>query len=191
MTPAILLLDIAGTPQDWVSPQVAAGHLCSGNVAWSTGAAAVTLHGGRSRLTGVQTVLDIPAIIATKGRPSFDIAAAVPVLARNMQLFTRDRFMCAYCGEVFAREHLTREHIQPVSRGGQDVWTNVVTACRSCNHRKGNRSLEEVGMSLLYVPYAPNLFEDFILRRGGRRVLADQMEFLLARVPPESRLRTA
>lgn len=189
--PDILLLDIAGTPQDWVTPQVAAGHLCSDNVAWSAGPTAVTLHGGHSRLTGNQTLLDVPAIIATRGRPSFDIAAAVPSLSSNLQVFTRDRFMCAYCGEVFSRALLTREHIHPVSRGGQDVWANVVTACRACNHRKGNRTCEEAGMSLLYVPYAPNLFEDFILRRGGRRVLADQMEFLLARVPPESRLRIA
>jgi hypothetical protein len=41
-------------------------------------------------------------------------------------------------------------------------------------------------MPLLYTPYVPSLWEDFILR--NRRILADQMEFLLAHVPKSSRL---
>jgi hypothetical protein len=63
---------------------------------------------------------------------------------------------------------------------------NVVTACQSCNHRKGNRTPEQAKMPLLYTPYIPSLWEDFILR--NRRILADQMEFLLAHVPKSSRL---
>ncbi len=39
------------------------------------------------------------------------------------------------------------------------------------------------------MPYAPNLFEDFILQHGARRILADQMEFLINRIPANSRLR--
>jgi 5-methylcytosine-specific restriction endonuclease McrA len=81
---------------------------------------------------------------------------------------------------------LTREHIKPQGQGGQDVWTNVVTACRGCNHRKGNRTPEQARMPLLYVPYKPNLWEDFILR--NRRILADQMTFLAAHLPEGSRL---
>jgi hypothetical protein len=41
-------------------------------------------------------------------------------------------------------------------------------------------------MPLLYTPYVPSLWEDFILR--NRRILADQMEFLMAHVPKSSRL---
>ena len=41
-------------------------------------------------------------------------------------------------------------------------------------------------MGLLYLPYVPSLHEDMILR--GRRILADQMDFLLASVPKYSRL---
>jgi hypothetical protein len=66
---------------------------------------------------------------------------------------------------------------------------NVVTACRSCNHRKGNRTPEQAHMPLLYAPYVPSLWEDFILR--NRRILADQMEFLMAHLPrsvPPARL---
>jgi hypothetical protein len=58
---------------------------------------------------------------------------------------------------------------------------NCITACRACNGRKGNRMPEESHMSLLYLPYVPSLHEDMILR--GRRILVDQMDFLLASVP--------
>ena len=94
--------------------------------------------------------------------------------------------MCAYCGGCFHEDQLTREHIVPTSRGGLDSWMNCITACRPCNGHKGNRLPEEAHMSLLYLPYVPSLHEDMILR--GRRILADQMEFLLASVPRSSRL---
>lgn len=74
----------------------------------------------------------------------------------------------------------------PRARGGKDVWTNVVTACRICNMRKACRTPDEARMPLLYVPYAPCRFEHFILT--GRRILADQMEYLAARLPRHSRL---
>jgi len=104
----------------------------------------------------------------------------------NPKLFVRDRYVCAYCGHTFHADDLTREHIHPSSRGGMDSWMNCITACRSCNGRKGSRTPEEARMILHYLPYVPSLHEDMILR--GRRILADQMEFLLASVPRSSRL---
>ena len=98
----------------------------------------------------------------------------------------RDRHVCAYCGGRFHFDELTREHLTPVSRGGNDSWMNCITACRSCNGAKGNRMPEEARMSLMYLPYVPSLHEDMILR--GRRILVDQMDFLLASVPRSSRL---
>jgi 5-methylcytosine-specific restriction endonuclease McrA len=84
-------------------------------------------------------------------------------------------------------DELTREHIVPLSRGGRDHWMNVVTSCRGCNHHKGNRLPEEANLDLLYAPYIPSLWEDFILR--NRRILEDQMEFLMAHLPRGSRLQ--
>jgi hypothetical protein len=63
---------------------------------------------------------------------------------------------------------------------------NCISACRSCNGRKGARLLHEAHMELLFLPYIPNLHEDMILR--GRRILVDQMDFLMASVPRHSRL---
>jgi 5-methylcytosine-specific restriction endonuclease McrA len=76
--------------------------------------------------------------------------------------------------------------VMPVSKGGRDRWTNVVTACRHCNMRKADRTPAQARMALRYVPYAPNRHEHFILR--NRHILADQMTFLLAGVPATSRL---
>lgn len=187
---AILQVDTAGTPQNWISPKIAANLVCTDDVAWSVGPVASILHGGWNRITESQSRLEIPAIIATKGISKINIQDAIPPLtSTNYKLFERDRYMCAYCSMVGTYKELNREHIHPVSRGGANTWMNVVTACRGCNNFKGNRTPEEAGMTLLYAPYTPNLFEDFILRRSGRTILADQMDFLLARVSPNSRVR--
>ena len=68
----------------------------------------------------------------------------------NTFLFARDGYRCQYCHrgqiELRHRECLTRDHLIPLSRGGDNEWTNVVTACSSCNTRKGNHLPEECGM---------------------------------------------
>lgn len=78
----------------------------------------------------------------------------------NTFLFARDEYSCQYCGrhrrELRGREFLTRDHILPLSRGGDNSWTNVVSCCSRCNNRKGNRLPEEAGLSLRTVPREPN-----------------------------------
>lgn len=78
----------------------------------------------------------------------------------NTFLFARDGYACQYCGrkrrELRHRECLTRDHVVPVSRGGINEWSNVVTACSTCNHRKGNRLPTEVGLKLARTPREPN-----------------------------------
>ena len=68
----------------------------------------------------------------------------------NTFLFARDGYRCQYChrsqADLRHRECLTRDHLIPLSRGGDNEWTNVVTACSSCNTRKGNHLPEECGM---------------------------------------------
>src|SRR6266699_2081411 len=58
--------------------------------------------------------------------------------------------------ELRHRECLTRDHLVPLSRGGTNAWTNVLTACSSCNTRKGNLLPEEVGMHPLRAPHEPH-----------------------------------
>ena len=56
-------------------------------------------------------------------------------------VFERDEFTCSYCGSIGVR--LECDHVMPVSRGGSDEMSNLVTACFSCNRRKGARTAEE------------------------------------------------
>ena len=68
-------------------------------------------------------------------------------------LFARDGWRCVYRGTTNGR--LTLDHVVPRSKGGESVWENVVTACAPCNLRKGDRTLEQVGMELKTLPRAP------------------------------------
>ena len=181
----VLQLDVSGRPQAWMSTREAAVLYASDAVSWTLGEPFRVLRGGIQRSTGVQSLIELHPIIAVRGAVPSKAWRQTPALS-NTKLFVRDRQICAYCGGHFHTDELTREHIVPTSRGGNDSWMNCITACRSCNGRKGSRLPEEARMSLLYLPYVPNLHEDMILR--GRRIVADQMEFLLAGVPRGSRL---
>ena len=181
----VLQLDVSGRPQAWISSKEAATLYAIDAVAWTLGSTFQVLRGGIQRTTGQQSRIELHPIIAVRGSVPTRAWRQTPALS-NPKLFSRDRHVCAYCGKCLPFEDLTREHIVPVSRGGRDTWMNCITACRPCNGHKGNRLPEEARMSLLYLPYVPSLHEDMILR--GRRILADQMEFLLASVPRSSRL---
>lgn len=184
--PDVLVVDAAGNPKDWQDVETVINYYARGKVAWESGSLIKVFRGGTNRDTAQRTVIEVPSIVATTG-PVFDMSEfrAAPVLTRET-LFARDRHMCAYCGEVFTKADLTKEHIHPQKLGGKDVWDNVVTACFPCNNAKGHMTLDEAGLELLYVPYTPNFFETMILK--NRRILADQMEFLIGKVPKHSRL---
>jgi hypothetical protein len=183
---SILALDSGGSPRRWVGLEEAVGYYYKHQVAWDLGDNAFTLHGGISRMTGLRSELTVRSIIAVKGDAGKKaVFSRVPAFSREM-LFARDRLLCAYCGVIYRASELTSEHVHPQSKGGKTSWTNLVTACKPCNMRKGNRTPEQAKMPLLYVPYTPNLHEAFILK--NRRILADQMEFLMAGVPAHSRL---
>jgi 5-methylcytosine-specific restriction endonuclease McrA len=181
----VLQLDISGRPQAWITPREAAVLYACDAVSWTLGDTLHVLRGGWQRSTGRQSRIEVHAIVAVRGAIPSRAWRSSPALS-NPKLFARDRQVCAYCGGRFQLDDLTREHIVPVSRGGQDSWMNCITACRACNGHKGNRMPEEAHMTLLYLPYVPSLHEDMILR--GRRIVSDQMDFLLASVPRSSRL---
>ena len=181
----VLKLSAQGLPQSWISLEQAVIHYAAGEVRWEAGAEVAVFRGGHNAITGAQSIITVNSIIGTRGVPNINPFELKPGLT-NSKLFARDRNLCAYCGDTFHESELTREHIIPFAQQGQDTWMNVVTACRACNHRKSSRTPEQARMPLLYTPYVPSLWEDFILR--NRRILADQMEFLMAHVPRTSRL---
>lgn len=183
--PQILQLDVAGNPQRWIDFEAAAYYYAKDMVAWTIGGGEFTIYGGVNGESGSVSTLDIDTIIAIKGSKADKHAFATPTLT-NRALFRRDHHLCAYCGGVFGAHELTRDHVIPSSRGGANAWTNVVTACGSCNKFKDARTPAEAGLELLYVPYRPSKSEYLILM--NRTILAHQMDFLLARVPTTSRL---
>jgi hypothetical protein len=181
----VLKLSAQGLPQSWITLEQAVVHYAANEVRWEMGAQVAIFRGGNNAVTGEQSVITVNSIIGTRGVPNINPFDLRPGLT-NSKLFARDRNVCAYCGDHLAETELTREHIVPFGQNGRDHWMNVVTACRPCNHRKSNRTPEQARMPLLYAPYIPSLWEDFILR--NRRILADQMEFLMAHLPKSSRL---
>jgi len=183
--PLILQLDSSGNPQCWIGFEEAACYVAKDMVAWTVGGNDFTIHGGHNRISGSTSTMELETIIAIKGDRHAKYVHRTPSLS-NRALFRRDHNLCAYCGEVFATNNLSREHIIPTSRGGIDKWTNVVTACMSCNRRKDARTPEEAHMELLYIPYVPTTAEFLLLM--NRNILANQIDFLLARVSKTSRL---
>lgn len=67
-------------------------------------------------------------------------------------IYRRDDYRCQYCGST---KNLSIDHILPRSKGGQDTWENMVVACFPCNSKKGDKTLEEIQMSLIKKPKAP------------------------------------
>ena len=97
----------------------------------------------------------------------------------NTFLFARDSYRCQYCGrhrtQLRGREFLTRDHVVPLSRGGNNTWHNVVTACSPCNNRKGSHLGLEVGMMPLHSPHEPNYVE---LVWAVRRITLIQAKYI-------------
>ena len=186
MNERILRLNIAGAPVEWLNWEDAVTLQAKGMVAWTLGSPCMTVRGGLSRLTGEQSFLVLYSIVACEGRV-FDVASRIPNLTNN-SLFRRDQHLCLYCGNQMSEVTLTRDHVIPMSRGGKDSWNNVVSSCRRCNQRKGNRMLEESGMELLALPYTPNHAE-YLALINSHRIRADQMEFLKPSFGRQSRLR--
>lgn len=110
------------------------------------------LEEGDRMIRSVSTELRLPSVI----RMNYYIKKPrlfVPLSRSNV--FMRDRYTCQYCGQARRSPELTLDHIVPRSLGGETCWENIVTACRRCNTKKGNRTTEMAGMKLLKRPRTP------------------------------------
>lgn len=182
---AVLALDVTGTPRQWISYDDAISYHATKSVAWFMGDVVARYRGGVQN-DGTMSYIETSSIIAIKGN-GFNPHKHSTVALSNRTLFGRDRYVCAYCGGHFPNYHeLSRDHIVPRSRGGENSWMNVVTSCRTCNSLKGSKTLKEAKLELLYLPYAPNHHENLLLQ--NRMILYDQMEYLMTGVPKHSRL---
>ena len=102
--------------------------------------------------------MNLPSVIALN---NFIQPSKNPNFTR-FNVFLRDKFACQYCGD---KKDLTFDHLLPKSKGGLTDWNNVVTACSSCNVKKGGKLYKDCDLKLTTKPYAPTL-ED--LHKNGR-----------------------
>jgi 5-methylcytosine-specific restriction endonuclease McrA len=184
MMPRILRLNISGQPVEWLNWEQATCLYARDMVAWTLGDMVRTIRGGISRASGRQSSINLHSIIACSGHVAWKPRPVPPLT--NRALFRRDLHVCMYCGLKLQERELTRDHIVPRSRGGRDIWTNVVAACKRCNQRKGNRLPQEARMEMLAIPYQPNIAE-WLALINGERIRGDQMEFLRTQFSANSR----
>lgn len=107
----------------------------------------------------VYSGLPLPCVIRLRNYKKIPIR--ISILTRP-NIYARDRYLCQYCGAKEGstvhvggkptKVGLTLDHILPESRGGPWAWDNLCACCRSCNLKKGDRTPEEAGMTLLHVP---------------------------------------
>ena len=102
--------------------------------------------------------MKLPSVIALK---SYIKPLSNPNFTR-FNVFLRDKFTCQYCGD---KKDLTFDHLLPKSKGGITDWENVVTACSTCNVKKGGKLFEVSGMKLFNKPYRPTVDD---LHKNGR-----------------------
>lgn len=184
----VLICDVSGSPHHWASWEDAITLKVKDLLSYEIGDAQI-FHGGVSKISGEVSIIDVKEILFLKEVLKYD--QRTPPLT-NENLFIRDRNTCAYCSRLYPTHKLSRDHIQPVSLGGKNVWENVVSACKPCNHIKDDlplgvaRDSDGDLMKLFYVPYRPSHVERLIMQ--NRTILADQMTFLADFLPQHSRI---
>jgi 5-methylcytosine-specific restriction endonuclease McrA len=104
-------------------------------------------------LRSERMVLPVPLVIRLVYYVRIPRHFSLPLSRRTV--LARDHYTCLYCNAQPGKAHLTIDHVVPRSRGGATTWDNIVTACQSCNRRKGNRTPQEARMPLLRKPHRP------------------------------------
>lgn len=66
---------------------------------------------------------------------------------RRAAIYERDGMACSYCGRDLSENVRARcvDHVIPLARGGSHNDANLVTACKTCNGKKSNKTPEEAG----------------------------------------------
>ena len=103
----------------------------------------------------------LPSVIALK---NYVMPQRRPAFTR-FNVFLRDNFVCQYCHQKFSANELTFDHLVPRCLNGQTSWSNVVSACTTCNLKKGRRLLKFTDMKLLKDPICPSSIK---LQNNGR-----------------------
>ena len=138
---SVLVLNASYEPLNFASAKRALGLVYKGKAAIEEDLGIISIHGHR-----------LPCVIR--------LVKYRKIPHRHMELsrrniYIRDNYTCQYCGVSYPARMLTWDHVVPRSKGGRNSWDNLVTACQSCNQKKGDRDLSELeDMKLIRVPRA-------------------------------------
>ena len=92
----------------------------------------------------------VPAIVVTREFQKYKKS----VRFSRRAVYLRDLYTCQYCSEPFAQKDLTLDHVLPVCKGGKTEWTNIVTACKKCNHSKSDKIISPIRL-----PWKPEYWQ--------------------------------
>lgn len=118
-------------------------------------------------IKGIGRDYPMPAVVRLLRRFRRDRQA---IRFSRLNIYTRDRFTCQYCGVQLLAEDLTFDHVVPRAAGGRTAWDNIVTACVPCNSRKGSRTPQQASMTLLRKPVKPRYLPTVTVKMDGRHV---------------------
>lgn len=117
-------------------------------------------------------VIRLPSVVVCSNYKKIKFPKVLFPSKRN--IYKRDNFTCGYTGKKLAKHELSIDHIIPRSRGGQDIWENLITCDREINSNKGNKTLEECNLKLKTKPTRPKnglVFESY--REDWKTFIAD------------------
>ena len=126
----------------------------------------------------VRSSFQLPSVLRLKHYVRPRSLGAVRFCRENV--YIRDNYTCQYCGDRITPKNLTLDHVVPASKNGKKSWTNVVSACRSCNQRKANRTPQTANMPLLTEPKMPSWLpsRELEIQMEAEKAPASWLEYL-------------
>lgn len=115
---------------------------------WYRGKVSVEENDGDNVLHSPSTEIPVPSVVRLRTYVNIRRQRRETTMKRA-RIYIRDKFRCQYCSDHKHAKDLTLDHILPRAQGGESTPQNLVTACVSCNQRKGNRTPEQARMPLL------------------------------------------
>lgn len=111
--------------------------------------------------------MKVPAVIRLRNyvHVIYDRISYVSYSKKNV--IYRDNFTCQYCNKKCSRNQVTIDHVVPKSKGGLSTWENTVTACKSCNNIKNDKTVSEAKLSLVRLPRKPRGFSQILRIKLG------------------------
>lgn len=97
------------------------------------------------------TTWKVPSVVMTSEYVKWNRV----VKYNRTNILLRDMFTCQFCGDKPPAHQLTLDHVLPRIHGGKTNWTNIVTACKTCNHNKGSNKK----IVPKHMPTKPNYYQ--------------------------------